>query len=179
MGSAILITGVAGSGKSAACEELKRRGFTAYDIENTVGLFSFINKFTRRQANDTGDDNPEWFERNSWICDRKKLTKLVRSNDQGTAFYCGIASNLDDLLPLFDKVFLLRARPSTIRERLSGRPADDFGYGPAVQEWLLGWKDGWERWMIQKGALVVDADRTIAEVADEVITKVSERSGAG
>lgn len=169
MGDSILITGVAGSGKSTAYRELRRRGYTAHDIENIGGLFTFVNKSTGTPAEGYGYDNPEWFERNSWMCNREKLETLVLANRIGSAFYCGIAANLDDLFPLFDKVFLLRVGAGTLRRRLSGRRADDFGRAPAIQDWLLGWKGEWEDEMLQKGAVAIDADRDVVEVVGEIL----------
>jgi dephospho-CoA kinase len=168
MNRSILITGVAGSGKSTACRELRRRGYAAHDIENIPGLFAFVDKSTGKPVVDYGD-NPEWFERHSWMCDKEKLEKLVFTSHDGSAFYCGIAANLDDLLFLFDKVFLLKASAKTLRKRLSERRPDDFGRAPAIQEWLLSWKEGWEDQMRQRGATVIDADQDISEVIDEIV----------
>jgi broad-specificity NMP kinase len=46
MNRSILVTGISGSGKSAICSELKKQGYTAYDIEEMHGLFNMINKKT-------------------------------------------------------------------------------------------------------------------------------------
>lgn len=169
MNGSILVTGVAGSGKSTVCRELRRRGYSAYDIENTAGLFTFVNKSTGKAAEDYGYDDPAWFERHVWMCDREKLQSLMLANQHGPAFYCGIAGNLDDLLDLFDSVFLLRVGEDTLRRRLSGRRADDFGRSRAIQNWLLSWKEEWEDRMRQLGAQLIDADRDIGEVVDEII----------
>ena len=40
----MLITGVAGSGKSAVCKELKKLGYLAHDIESVAGLFMMVDK---------------------------------------------------------------------------------------------------------------------------------------
>ena len=151
------------------CRELRRRGYAAYDIENMAGLFAFVDKSTGRVATDYGGDDPAWFERHSWTCNKEKLEKLMLTGHQGPAFYCGVAANLDELLPLFDRVFLLSADAKTLRKRLGERRADDFGRGPAIQEWLLGWKGRWEDQMRQRGAAVIDAGRGISEVADEIV----------
>jgi hypothetical protein len=176
MSSAILVTGVAGSGKSTTCWELKRRGYSAYDIEETAGLFVFVDKSTGVPARDYGYDDPAWFERHDWMCDKEKLSKLVSANKGGTSFYCGVASNLDEMFPLFDWVFLLRVSEAILRQRLSRRSFRDFGRSPAIQDWLLSWKGEWEEGMKQKGAMPVDADRTIAEVVDEITNIVADQA---
>ena len=172
MNRAILVTGVAGSGKSTTCWELKRRGYSAYDIENIPGLFAFVNKSTRKPVSDYGYDDPEWFEKHNWICDKVKLERLVLDNQPNLGFYCGIASNMEDLFPIFGKVFLLTVSPESLRERLSKRRADDFGQAPPIQEWLLGWKDTWEKEMRRKGAVVINAEWEVGKVVDEVIRAV-------
>lgn len=169
MSDSILITGVAGSGKSTVCKELQRRGYAAYDIENITGLFAFLDKTTGKPATDYWANDPEWFERNSWTCDVGKLEELMLANQRRPAFYCGIAANLDDLLPLFDRVFVLTAGAETLRKRLSERQPSDFGRAPAIQEWLLGWKGEWEDKMRQTGAVMVGTDRGLLEVVDDII----------
>ncbi len=52
MNKSIFVTGVPGSGKSAVCEELKKLGYRAYDIEEMQGLFLMINKKTGEIAKD-------------------------------------------------------------------------------------------------------------------------------
>jgi hypothetical protein len=169
MNRAILVTGIAGSGKSTTCWELKRRGYPAYDIEEMAGLFVFVDRSTGVPARDYGYDDPAWFERHDWVCNKEGLSKLVLANKGNWSFYCGIASNLDELFPLFDRVFLLSVGESVMRQRLGRRSVWDFGRSPAIQDWLLSWKGEWEERMRQKGAIQVDADRTIGTVVDEII----------
>jgi dephospho-CoA kinase len=175
MSDSILVTGVAGSGKSTVCRELQRRGYAAYDIESITGLFAFVDKTTGKPATDHWGDDPEWFERHSWRCDKEKLGKLMLANQRNLAFYCGIAANLDDLLPLFDRVVVLTVDAATLRKRLSERPPSDFGHAPAIQEWLLGWRDEWEDKMKRLGAVMIGTDRGLHEVVDEIIRIATDR----
>ena len=52
MNKSILITGITGSGKSAVCGELKKRGYKAYDIEIMEGLFNLVDNKTGKIVND-------------------------------------------------------------------------------------------------------------------------------
>jgi len=175
MNKSILITGVAGSGKSSVCSELKNRGYKAYDIENMHDLFNMVHKKTGKIADKYDNDNLEWVKQHDWICNKNKLQELVRKNTKSIVFYCGTASNLDELLYLFDKIFLLKAGPETIRERLNTRKTNDFGKTPEVQEWVLSWKDWWEKHILEKGAIIIDANRDIQEITTNIIERVSER----
>ena len=170
----VLITGVAGTGKSALCKELRKRGYPAYDIEDIPGLFQMVDKRTGKPFQDYDNYDLEKVKNADWVCDKKKLEKLLRENQRdGPVFYCGVASNVDELLPLFDKVFLLVASEPVLRKRLSTRTSNDFGRTREVQDWIFEWKGWWEKKMKKKGAVIVDADKPLEEVAREIIILAS------
>lgn len=171
MNKSILITGVAGSGKSAVCDELKKLGHKAYGIENIDGLFAMVNKKTGKIAEDHNNDDLESVKQHDWICDKNKLQRLIRKNSKGIVFYCGTAFNLDDLLPLFDKIFLLKVSQKVIRKRLSTRTSNGFGRTSEVQRWIFSWKKLWEDHMREKGAIVIDANRGLREIATDIVER--------
>ena len=171
MNKSILITGIAGSGKSTVCDELKKLGYKAYGIEDINGLFTMVDKTTGRIADDHDNNDIESVKQHDWICDKNKLQQLVRNNPKGIVFYCGTASNLDDLLSLFDKIILLKVSPKILRKRLSTRKSNDFGRTSEVQKWILSWKKWSEDHMCEKGAIVIDANRDIKEVVDDIIDR--------
>lgn len=174
MKKSILVTGVAGSGKSAVCSEFRRCGYRAYDIEDIAGLFQMVGKKTGVVVSDHDNNNLESVKEHDWVCNIDKLRELIKMEKENIAFYCGTASNIDQLLPLFDKVILLKASPDAIRRRLSGRKSKEFGNTPEIQEWVLSWKDWWEDKMRDAGAVVVDADRDL----DVIVTEVVRIAGA-
>ena len=174
MAKSILITGIAGSGKSSICRELNARGFRAYDIEDMTELFSMREKGTGAKAVTHDNNDLESVKRHEWICDIVKLKELIDShqNEGDAVFYCGVASNTDELIPLFQQVILLKASPDTIRKRLSSRTRGEFGGAPAVQEWVLSWKDWWESRMQGAGAFVIAADRSPQDVTNDILERV-------
>lgn len=176
MKKAVLVTGVAGSGKSLVCGELQKRGFAAFDIEDIPGLFSTIDKETGQVGTGFDNDDLESVKKRDWIGDKEKLSNLINQN-QGTTFYCGTASNLDALLPLFDLIIMLQSRPETIRQRLAQRKSQEFGNTIEVQDWVLSWKDWWEDHMLEQGAIVVNADQSAIDVTSKII-KISETKGS-
>ena len=170
MSKSVLITDITGSGKSAVCGELKKRGYKAYDIEIMEGLFNLIDKKTGKIVNDYDKKNLEMVKRHDWVCDIKKLQNLVHKN-KGVVFYCGTAGNLDELLFLFGKIFLLKVSPEILRKRLSTRKSNDYGRTSEVQDWIIEWKDWWENHMIEKGAIVIDADRDLQRVTTNILKR--------
>ncbi len=176
MAKSILIAGISGTGKSSVCAELAKRGYKAFDIEEVEGLFAMLDKRTGKPFVDYDNYDIEKVKYHDWVCDEKKLRKLMRKNAKGITFYAGIASNTFELLPLFDKVMLLVAKPELIRKRLSERTTNDFGKIVEVQDMVLREKEFWEKQMEEKGAIVIDANRSLAEVADDIIDKIENTS---
>lgn len=171
MNKSILITGIAGSGKSAMCDELKKLEYKAYGIEDIDGLFTMVDKKTGKIIKNHDNGDLESCKQYDWICNKNKLLRLMRKNSKGIVFYCGTASNLDDLLLFFDKFFLLRVSQKILRERFSKRKSNDFGHTPEVQKWIFSWKKWWEDHMCEKGAIVIDADRGLREIATEIVKR--------
>lgn len=171
MKKSILITGVAGIGKSAVCDELNKLGYKAFGIEDIDGLFTMVHKKTSKPFKNYDNDDFEKVKQADWICDKKKLQRLIRKDAEGIVFYCGTASNLDDLLPLFDRIFLLKTSQKILRERLSTRTSNDFGRTAEVQKWVFSWKTWWENHMKEKGAIIIDASRSLQEVTENIIRR--------
>ena len=171
MNKAILITGIAGTGKSAVCDELTKLGHKAFGIEDIDGLFTMVHKKTGKPFKDYDNDNLEKVKQADWVCDKKKLQRLMSKNSNGIVFYNGTAANLDDLLPLFDKVFLLKVSQAVLRERLSTRTSNDFARTAEVQKWVFSRKTQWENHLIKKGAIAIDASRSLNEIASDIIKR--------
>lgn len=171
MNTSILITGVAWSGKSAVSDEIKRLGYASYGIEEWYGLFAMVHKKTWKISDNFDNSDQESVKQHSWLCDKNKLQKLINDNKQKIGFYCWIASNIDELLPLFDKIFLLKANEKTLGERLTNRTSNDFGRTPEVQKWVFSWKEEWENDMCKKGAIVVDANADLEKVVADIIER--------
>lgn len=175
MKKSFFITGVAGSGKSLISKELNRLGYKAYDIEELEDMFKMIRKDTREDFTDYDNTDIEKVKNADWICDKNKLEELLQKQNIGIAFYCGIASNNNEIIQLFDQIILLKASPEVVCKRLSSREGtDDMGNTAENREWVLSWKDWWENQMIEQGALVVDADGNPTEVAKKIIELVQK-----
>lgn len=171
MKKSILITGISGVGKSTVSNKLNALGYKAYDVDDIPGLCAMIDKKTGKPMVGYEHDNLEKVVGMDWICDSKKLKSIVVNESGELAFYCGISSNIDEVWPLFDLVILLKVGHETTRHRLTHRTDNDFGRTKEVQDWIMTWKDRWEADVEEKGAVVIDAHRSIDQVVEEIIEK--------
>jgi broad-specificity NMP kinase len=179
MKKSILVTGVSGAGKSALSKKLNEMGYKAYDIDDYPGLFSFVDKKTGKPPVDIDNANVEKVMGTDWICDKEKLTSIIANESSEITFYCGAASNVNDLLPLFDLVILLKIGTDAMRHRLNTRTENDAARHPDVQDWILTWKNEWENGMQERGAVAVDAHQSLDKVAKEVIRLANEAMDRG
>ncbi|HLD57821.1 MAG TPA: AAA family ATPase [archaeon] len=171
MKKSILVTGVSGAGKSAISKKLNELGYKAYDMDDFPGLFTMINQKTGEPVVGHDNSNLEKVAEMDWICDKNKLQTIISDESNQLVFYCGSASNIDEILPLFDLVILLKVSPEAMRHRLTTRTENDFGRTSEVQDWIMTWKDWWENDLQQKGAVVVDACGSLDQVVKELIKK--------
>lgn len=178
MRRSILVTGVTGSGKSTVCKELKRRGHKAYDIERIRPLFSMVHKKTKRVIPGWDNNDLALIKQMDWICNKERLEKLIHADRQGTAFYCGTASNLGEISPLFDKILLLRCSSRVLDERLRTRVTNDFARNPAVRRWVLASKEEWEDAVSKLGAVTINAGLTLTKTVDAVLKEARRKARA-
>jgi len=175
MKKSIFITGVAGSGKSSISKELNEFGYMAYDIEELEGMFKMVRKDTGEDFENYDNIDIKKVKNADWVCDKNKLEELLERQSDEIVFYCGVASNNDEIMPLFTQTILLKASPEAVRKRLSVREGtDDIGNTAENREWVLSWKDWWENKLVEQGAAVIDADENPKEVAQEIIKIVQK-----
>ncbi len=169
----ILVTAVSGTGKSTLARWFVGHGFEAYNIEELPGLFTMCRKSTGAVFHDIDNSNPEMVADSEWICDEVAMHRLLEGQVAEVAFYCGVASNLEQILGLFDGVLLLSASEDVLYQRLLGREGTTLlGGSEASRRMVLGWKDWWERRMIGLGAVPLLADGLPAEVAKAILREV-------
>jgi len=169
----ILITGVSGVGKTTVCNKLIEMGYEAYGIEDIKGMFDIYHKGTHDVFEEYSNLNPKDIKNAEWLCDIDKLKSLLASQISETAFYSGIGSNIDEMIPLFDKVFVLQPSAETVNERLKSREGtDNIGNNQDGRDIVLGWKDEWEEKMKEKGAILIDANRSPEEIVIDVLSSL-------
>lgn len=171
MKRSILVIGVTGVGKSTLTKLLQELGHEAYSIEDIEGMFEVYRKRTREVFRNYDITNPEHIDNSDWICHVDMLKELLANQKEEVAFYCGVASNIDEIIPLFDNIILLKISNEKLYQRLLNRKGkeEEMGSTEKTRQRIFGWKDWWENEMEKRGALVVNADGNIEDIANEII----------
>jgi len=153
-----LVEGVSGTGKTSVCDELLRRGHHAVHGDRELAYAG--DPATGLPVAQRGHENHLWRV--------PQVRALVADQEHEATFLCGGSRNVADLVDLFDGVFVLTVDLGTLRRRLAGRAADEFGGRPedlALVERLH--RTGED---VPDGVLV-DATAPLAQVVDEILAR--------
>ncbi|NCU38417.1 hypothetical protein EOL96_05160 [Candidatus Saccharibacteria bacterium] len=86
-------------------------------------------------------------------------------------FVCGGADNDFEFESIFDKHFVLNVSPKVQARRLATRTNNDYGRDPAMHERIIAEQREQVKSGTKHGAIIVDADRPIQNVVDEILTQ--------
>jgi len=151
-----LIEGGSGTGKSAVCEELQKRGYKAINGDRELAYKGDPQTGERIEA--TG------FEYHIWDVD--KVKQIIANKDDEVAFFCGGSRNFHKFIDLFDKIFVLDVDTETLRKRLESREADDWGGNDKQKEFILRLHAANDT--IPKG-ITINTARPLNEVVDAIV----------
>ena len=112
----ILITGMSGTGKSSALEELERRGHRVVDTDDPGWR-----EYRAYPAVTDEVHQGEWL----WAAD--KMTELLDSDDGRSLFVQGTVRNQGAFYHRFDAVVLLSAPAEVILDRVARRTTNPYG----------------------------------------------------
>jgi broad-specificity NMP kinase len=118
----VLVTGMSGTGKSAALAELARRGHRVVDTD--YGEYS-----EEAPCSNAGGREQLWRE--------DRIEALLDGHDDGMLFVSGCVSNQGKFYPRFDAVVLLTAPANVILERVASRESNAFGKREAERDRIL------------------------------------------
>jgi broad-specificity NMP kinase len=107
----ILITGMSGVGKSSVVEELKSRGYPAFDIDT--------DEWCEVKTSADGSSERLWRE--------DKVQTLLQKEFDETLFVSGCESNQGKFYPHFDYVVLLTSPLEVLLERVTKRTNNPYG----------------------------------------------------
>ena len=165
----IYITGVSGTGKTTIAQELERRGYYAISIDEVDGLCSWVDQETGvSDGGKEADMTVKFVDKHDWICDISRLTTLLET-DVDIAFVLGMATNQNEFLPLFDKIFVLQCKLETFLQRIENRTDNNFGKDKKVQEQIIARSKTYVEEMASKGAIPINTDRPVTEVVEDII----------
>jgi dephospho-CoA kinase len=159
----VLVTGMSGTGKSAALVELARRGHRVCDT-------------------DYGDWVDEDGRERLWREDR--IETLLDQHDEGVLFVSGCVQNQGSFYLRFDAVVLLSAPTEVLLERVAGRESNDYGKTDAERDFILEDLAAVEPLLRAGATAEIDTRSPLAEVADELeriagVSPGSKRAAGG
>jgi len=172
--SAYLVTGRGGSGKSAVASELVHRGYNALDGDDIPGLSRWEDAATGRPVEVDYHGYVD-YTKVAWNWDAEVLDKVIAANaqDQKPFFLCGSASNQATFYNKFEAIFVLALEPDAHRKRLSSRDSA-YGKDPKMMAELIAKHQSLTKELAQTGAILVDANQSLGDVVDEILSHVKK-----
>jgi shikimate kinase len=155
---AVLVTGMSGSGKSTALEELARRGFRTVDTDHDG--FS-----AESWSAEEGRFHQRWREE---LIDRL-LTGHAEAAPAEPLFVAGCVSNQGHFYPRFAAVVLLTAPADVLLHRVANRTTNPFGKSDEERGRILADLATVEPLLRQGASAEIDSRATVAEVADRLL----------
>lgn len=157
-----LIEGVSGTGKTAVCDELRRRGHHAVHGDRELAY----------QGDPATGEPLAGFGHAHHIWDIGKLASLVADRGVPLCFFCGGSRNFPRFIHLFDAVFVLDVDRDTLRERLAARREGEFGAKPSERELIERLHATKED--VPRRAVSIDATVPLARVVDAILRQCGE-----
>ena len=156
--TAVLVTGMSGTGKSTVLAELARRGHAAVDTDEGGWIVDVP------QAD--GSTEPLW--------DEARIARLLDEHAGRALFVAGCVANQGRFYPRFHAVVLLSAPEDVMLERLVTRRTNDFGKGEAERRAILRDLRDVEPLLRAGAGVEIDTRAPVAEVADRLEALVRE-----
>jgi dephospho-CoA kinase len=117
----VLVTGMSGTGKSAALQALGERGHQVVDTDTDQWSHWVTSP----------DGSPDWIWREDAIA------ALLASHQHGRPFVAGCKTNQGKLYAQFDHIALLSAPADVLLARIAARTSNPYGKHPAERALIL------------------------------------------
>jgi adenylate kinase family enzyme len=173
----VLVDGSSGSGKTAVCHELRRRGYQALNGDRDLAYRGDPRTGTPVDEPGTADE----VERAAWVSGHlcwkvEQVRALADDRRESLTFFCGGSRNTASLLHLFDAVFVLDVDLATLHRRLDERPADEWaGRGRTAERELVVRLHQTQEDL--PPGVRIDAAQPLARVVDELLRRCGEDPG--
>lgn len=156
----VLITGMSGTGKSAAIRELIARGHRAVDLD-TPEWSEWVN------ADPADDLTPA--EGKDWVWQESRVRALLEEHDEGALYVSGTATNMERLFPWIDTIVLLSAPIDTIMARLQARSSEGYGHTDEERRKVAELIDLVEPLLRESAHHEIDTDQPTAATVDAIL----------
>jgi hypothetical protein len=169
--STILVTGISGTGKSAALAVLGRRGYRVVDTDDP-GWREY------REHVEPSDE----LHRGEWLWVEERITGLLDSDEGRSLFVEGCVRNQSSFYDLFDAVVLLSAPADVILDRIARRTTNSYGKTPLERAMILDDLAHIEPLLRETCTDELDASRPLDEVVTDLIaiaSRPTRRRGLG
>jgi shikimate kinase len=160
--SRLLVTGLSGTGKSAALAELGRRGYRVVDTDDPG--WREYRPYVRP---------PDELHRGEWLWVEEKISTLLDSDDGRTLLVGGGARNQAKFYDRFDAIVLLSAPAEVMLDRVARRTTNPYGKAPLERAMILADIAEIEPLLREGCTHELDASRPLTEVVSDLIAIAS------
>ena len=154
-----LVEGVSGTGKTAVCHELRRRGWHAVNGDRELAY----------QGDPRTGEALAGLAHEHHVWDVGKVRALAADRRHAASFFCGGSRNFFRFIDVFDGVFVLEVDPDTLTRRLAARPESEWGGVPAQRALIARLHATKED--LPQNAVRIDATAPLARVVDDILSK--------
>ena len=164
--SKILVTGISGTGKSAALAELGRRGYRVVDTDEPG--WREYRPF----------ESPDELHRGEWLWVEDRIAGLLSSDTGRSLFVAGCVRNQSTFYDRFDAVVLLSAPADVILDRVARRTTNTYGKTPLERAMILADLASVEPLLRAGCTHELDAGRPLADIVADLTAIAGPRARA-
>jgi dephospho-CoA kinase len=148
--TAVLVTGMSGTGKSTALAELARRGHRVIDTDD----------------DGWSEEVPHAVRGREQLWREDRMDALLAEPADGTLFVSGCVANQGTFYPRFDAIVLLSVPVDVLLDRVATRSTNDFGKSDVERALILSDLREIEPLLRAGATAEIDTRKPVGEVAD-------------
>jgi len=161
-----LVIGPPGSGKTYVSGILREQGKNTVDADLVEGLSKWVDA-QGRDIDYPNDANEEWLLNNNFIWNKKFLRRFL--NDNAPLYFFGVASNVFDMLDLFDETYFLKLSSRKLKKRLQhGSRKNPMGSTEQQRKYVAQGAKKLAKEARQYGFQFIDANKTPNDILEQI-----------